>query len=73
MSEPFERIVRRNKDEVVVEKSRIIVNYMMNMGRVDTAHQYSVRLCPLEDSEVAVKIILLVYEGCNNKCECGPG
>jgi hypothetical protein len=50
MSEPFERIVRRNKDEVVVEKPSIIVNYMMNMDRVDTAHQYSVRLCPLEDS-----------------------
>jgi len=49
------------------EKPSIIVNYMTNMGRVDTVHQYSVRLCPLEDSEMVVKIVLLGYEGCNNK------
>jgi hypothetical protein len=41
---------------------------MMAMGRVDTVHQYSVRLYPLEDSEMVVKIVLLgYYEGCNNK------
>jgi hypothetical protein len=67
MSEPVERRARGNKDEFVVEKLSVIVNYMTNMGRVDTAHQYSVRFCPLEDSEMVVKIILLGCEGCNNK------
>jgi hypothetical protein len=67
MSEPVKRRARGNKDEVVVGKPSIIVNYMTNMGRVDTAHQYLVRLCPLEDSEMVVKIILLGYEGCNNR------
>jgi len=66
MSEPVERRVTGNKDEVVVEKPSEIVNYMTNMARVDIAHQYSGRLCVLEDSEMVVKIILLGYEGCNN-------
>jgi hypothetical protein len=66
MSEPVKSRARGNKDEVV-EKPNIIVNYMTNMGRVYTVHQYSVRLCPLVDSEMVVKIILLGYEGCNNK------
>jgi len=61
MSEPVERRVIRNKDEVVVENSSIIVNYMTNMGRVGTAHQYSGRLHSLEESEMVVKIILLGY------------
>ena len=34
---------------------------MINMGRVDTAHQYSLRLHSLEDSETVVKIIPLGY------------
>jgi hypothetical protein len=35
MSEPVQRRVIGNKDDVVMEKPRIIVNYTMNMGRVD--------------------------------------
>lgn len=61
MSEPVERRVIGNEDEVVAENWSIIVNYMINMGRVDTAHQYSLRLHSLEDSETVVKIIPLGY------------
>jgi hypothetical protein len=57
VSEPVQRRVIGNKEDVVIEKPSIIVNYKMNMGRVDTAHHYSMRLNPLEDSEM-VKIIL---------------
>jgi hypothetical protein len=59
MSEPVKRRVIGNKDEVVIEKPSIIVNYTTNVGRVDTAHHYSVRLHPLEDNEMVVKIMLL--------------
>jgi hypothetical protein len=45
MSEPVRRRGRGNKDEAVVEKPSVIVNYVKNMGRVDTAHQYAVTYC----------------------------
>lgn len=76
MSELVQRRARGNEEEVVVEKPSITVNYMTNVGRVYTAHQYTVRLCSLEDSEMVVKIILLGCEGCNNKwihALCGLG
>jgi hypothetical protein len=39
MSEPVRRSVRGEKIEVV-EKPTVIVNYMENMGRMDTADHY---------------------------------
>jgi hypothetical protein len=47
-SEPVRRKVRGKKEKEMVEKPSVVVNYMKNMDRVDTADQYFATYCFLQ-------------------------